>query len=335
MTKVIERRVEANTACYIDFRQGSADIQEDLGNNPEEMGRIRSNLRDLVQNEKFDLDSITISAFASPEGSVRFNDRLCMRRAQSASDYFSRFVKAVRDSLRAEQGFLIDFSDGSQRVSAAKESGSAIRFISHSGGENWPMLSSILERDTELNPEEREEIASICSDMTDPDATEKQLGRLPSYRYLRESVYPRLRIVKFDFYLHRKGMVKDTVHTTVLDENYMAGVQAIRDRDYETAISILRPYNDYNAAVAFTAMDYNASAMIILRDLPSTPQVEYMKAIIHSRQGEIEKAVQCFLNATAMDRSYFNRGNLDPEIRELIKTYNLDRQDEDESDISY
>jgi len=112
-------------------------------------------------------------------------------------------------------------------------------------------------------------------------------------------------------------------------------VQAIRDRDYETAISILRPYNDYNAAVAFTAMDYNASAMAILKDLPSTGQIEYMKAIIHSRLGEIQEAVQCFLNAAAIDRSYFNRGNLDPEIRELIKTYNIDRRDEDEFEYSY
>ena len=35
-------------------------------------------------------------------------------------------------------------------------------------------------------------------------------------------------------------MVKDTVHTTELDSLYMRGVQAIRDRDYETAISILK-----------------------------------------------------------------------------------------------
>ena len=334
MTKVIERRVEANTACYIDFKQGSADLDDKLGNNAEEMGRIKDNLRDLARNEKFDLDSITISAFASPEGTVKFNDRLSLKRAQSASSYFSDFTRFIRDSLRREEGFRIDLSgDGTEKVYREKEA--RIRFTSHSGGENWDMLSRLLSDDEELSEEEKRECLSICETVSDPDEREKALGRMRCYKHLRESLYPRLRVVKFDFYLHRKGMVKDTVHTTVLDENYMAGVQAIRDRDYETAITILRPYNDYNAAVAFVAMDYNASAMNILKDLPSTGQTEYLKAIIHSREGDVEQAVQCFLNAAGMDRSYYNRGNLDPEIRELIRTYNLDHRDDEEFDYSY
>ena len=334
MTKVIERRVEANTACYIDFKQGSADLDDKLGNNAEEMGRIKDNLRDLARNEKFDLDSITISAFASPEGTVKFNDRLSLKRAQSASSYFSDFTRFIRDSLRREEGFRIDLSgDGTEKVYREKEA--RIRFTSHSGGENWDMLLRLLSDDEELSEEEKRECLSICETVSDPDEREKALGRMRCYKHLRESLYPRLRVVKFDFYLHRKGMVKDTVHTTVLDENYMAGVQAIRDRDYETAITILRPYNDYNAAVAFVAMDYNASAMNILKDLPSTGQTEYLKAIIHSREGDVEQAVQCFLNAAGMDRSYYNRGNLDPEIRELIRTYNLDHRDDEEFDYSY
>ena len=335
MTKVLERRVEANTACYIDFRQGSADIDEGLGNNSSEMGRIKDNLRDLVQNEKFDLDSITISAFASPEGTVKFNDRLCLKRAQSASSYFSSFVKAVRDSLRAEEGVMIEIGDGgSETISMARRHTADIRFTSHSGGENWSMLERLIRDDEELTEEQKEEYLCILRNDSDPDSKEKTLSSAGSYRHLREVLYPRLRVVKFDFYLHRKGMVKDTVHTTVLDSTYMAGVQAIRDRDYEKAISILRPYNDFNAAVAFMAMDYNASAMAILRDMPSSPQIEYLRAIIYARTGEEEKAVQSFLNAAGADRTYFNRGNLDPEIRELIRTYNLDRRDEEEFDYS-
>lgn len=335
MTKVIERRVEANTACYIDFRQGSSDIDEKLGNNAFEMGRIKGNLRDLVQNEKFDLDSITISAYASPEGTQKFNDRLCLKRAQSASSYFSSFVKAVRDSLRAEEGVLIEIGDGgSEKISMARSQTADIRFTSHSGGENWMMLERLIADDDELSDEQKTEYGDIIGSTPEPDSREKALSTTKGYRHLREVLYPRLRVVKFDFYLHRKGMVKDTVHTTVLDSTYMEGVQAIRDRDYEKAISILRPYNDFNAAVAFMAMDYNASAMAILRDMPSTPQIEYLRAIIYARTGEEEKAVQSFLNAAGADRTYFNRGNLDPEIRELIRAYNLDRRDEEEFDYS-
>lgn len=333
MTKVIERRVEANTACYIDFAQGKADIREDLGFNAEEIGRIKGNLRSLVENETFDLDSITISAFASPEGTLKANDALCLKRARSSSDYFSAYIKMLRDSVRRAEG--VHLSLGEDDLSSVRPKEAPIRFISHSGGENWDMLSRLVADDEQMSEEQKSIYNDIFNAEHNPDAREKALSKLSSYRHMRESLYPRLRIVKFDFYLHRKGMVQDTIHTTVLDSTYMEGVQAIRDRDYERAITLLRPYNDLNAAVAFVAMDYNASAMNILKDLPPTGQVEYLKAIVYARYGQIQEAVQCFMNAASTDRTYFNRGNLDPEIRTLIRRYNLDRRDEEEFDLAY
>ena len=56
---------------------------------------------------------------------------------------------------------------------------------------------------------------------------------MPVYRYLREKIYPQLRSVSFDFYLHRAGMQKDTVQTTELDTAYMAGLEALKNLDYK------------------------------------------------------------------------------------------------------
>lgn len=335
-TKVIERRSEANTACYIDFSQGSSNIDETLGNNAIEMGRIKDNLRALVQNEKFDLDSITITAFASPEGTEEHNEGLCLRRARSASSYFSAFVNDVRDSLKSEQSVLIEIGEnGEETISMARQERTDIRFTPHSGGENWRMLEKLITEDPDLSEEQKQEYAGIIDRIQDPDQRERAISSTEGYRHLREVLYPRLRVVKFNFFLHRKGMVKDTIHTTVLDTTYMDGVQAIRDRDYEKAIGILRPYNDFNTAVAFTALDYNASAMAILKDMPDSPQTEYLKAILYARAGDEEEAVQCFLNAANTDRTYFNRGNLDPEISVLIRTYSLDRQNEEEEEYYF
>ena len=327
MTKVIERRVEANTACYIDFEVGKSDIREDLGYNMEEIGRIKDNLRALVFNEKFDLDSLTISAYASPEGTVKANGELSLRRARSASEYFSKYIKEVRDSLREEAEYHIYFDGVTERsLSEIENSSPDIRFISHSGGENWAMLNSLVESDESLTAEQKEEYGSLCDGIRDLDAREKELSKKPFYKHLRETLYPRLRIVKFDFALHRKGMVKDTVHTTVLDSVYMAGVQAIRDRDYETAITILRPYNDYNAAVAYCSMDYNASALAILENLERTAPVNYMLAVLYSRRGDDEAAVKHYMRSCSQEPTYIHRGNLDPEISALIKRYDLLKQ---------
>ena len=322
--QITSRRVQANTACYIDFEQGSAEIDEDMSNNHFEIGRIKQNLASLIENKVFDLDSIIVTASCSPEGSVPFNTKLSQRRSESVSRYFEEYIRAYMDSLREENMVHVYF-DGMAEEDIPGQTGNDVVFISRNNPENWRMLDVLIAQSDSLTANQKREYIDIC-EIRDLDAREEMLSRKPYYRFLREVLYPRLRTVKFDFHLHRKGMVKDTIQTTVLDEEYMAGVQAIRDRDYETAIQILRPYKDYNAAVAFCAMDYNASALAILETLPETDQVHYMLAVIYSRQGRDRDAVEHYLKACKLTPSYWHRGNLDPEIAALIKRYNLNRE---------
>ena len=319
--KIISRRVQANTACYIDFEQGSSEIVEDMSNNRFEMGRIKQNLGSLIENREFDLDSIVVTASCSPEGTVSFNTKLSQRRSEAVSRYFSDYIMAYRDSLREENMVHVYF-DGMKEEDIPGQSESEVQFISRNNPENWRMLDILVEQSDVLTANEKLIYRDI-REIEDLDLREASLSWQDFYPHLREVIYPRLRTVKFDFHLHRKGMVKDTIQTTVLDEEYMAGVQAIRDRDYETAIRTLRPYQDYNAAVAFIAMDYNASALQILEALPETDQVNYLLAIIYSRLGRDKDAVEHYLRACRQTPAYWHRGNLDPEISELIKRYNL------------
>ena len=135
------------------------------------------------------------------------------------------------------------------------------------------MLSDLVGKDPEMDEADRDDFR-LKMEVRDPDTRERGLSAAPYYPRMRAVLYPRLRTVRFDFHLHRKGMVKDTVHTTVLDTVYMRGLQAIKDRDYRTAVTLLRPYDDYNAAVAFCCMDYNESALAILDRLEKTPAVK-------------------------------------------------------------
>lgn len=321
MKKIIERRVDASTACYVAFKVADAAIDEELGYNREEMGRIRENLASLIENETFDLDSIVVTASSSPEGSVKYNATLTQKRSEAVCQYFDRFVKMYRDSLDAEKGQSYYFDGGP----APEEKPVEIKFIAKNANENWSMLDVLIAEDDSLTFDQKREYIDIC-EIENLDEREQRLQKTKYYRYLREHLYPRLRTVKFDFHLHRKGMVKDTVHTTVIDENYMAGVQAIKDRDYETAITILRPYNDYNAAIAFCAMGYDASALAILEAQERTDRVNYMLAILYARKGRDQEAVQCYLQSCQQNQSYIHRGNLDPEISALIERYDIQTQ---------
>ena len=329
LTKVIERRVEENTACYIEFASGKHTVDETMGNNPQEIARIKDNLMTLMCSDEFVIDSITVTSSASPEGTHAFNERLSVRRSEGISEYFSEWMKHKQDSLDAERGFQVD-----ELGNVIIEQRRSIPMQGRSSGENWRMLDRLVERDTVMTFEEKE-LYFESEKITDIDRREKSLQSMSCYRHMREKLYPRLRTVRFDFHLHRKGMVKDTVHTTVLDSVYMDGVQAIRDRDYERALTLLRPYNDYNTAIAYLSMDYNASAMQILERLERTAQVNYMLAVLYSRRGDEQKAVECYVRSCSQDPSYVHRGNLDPEISVLIKRYGLNQQPEDDFEYSF
>ena len=101
-----------------------------------------------------------------------------------------------------------------------------------------------------------------------------------------------------------------------------------------TVLTLLRPYNDYNTAIAYLCMDYNASAMQILESIERTAQVNYMLAVLYSRRGDEEKAVECYVRSCSQDPTYVHRGNLDPEISVLIRRYGLNAQPEDEFEYS-
>ena len=328
-TVVTERRVQANTACYIDFEQGRAEIRKETGHNREEMARIEGNLRSLLQHRDFDLDSIVVTASCSPEGSFEHNRKLSMRRSESVSDYFEGFLRHWRDSVR-RSSFHIGLDDTYREEAPAE-----IRLLSRNNPENWTMLDALVREDGDLSAKEKEDYERTAS-VLEPDLREQRLQRLPSYRHIRESLYPRLRTVRFDFHLHRKGLQKDTVHTTVVDTAYMRGLQAIRDREYEQAVTLLRPYKDYNTAVAFCALDYNASALEVLEPMERTDKVLYLLAILYSRRGDDRRAVESYLKACRLNPSFVHRGNLDPEIAGLIRRYGLDReQDGNDNNLTF
>lgn len=328
LTTVVERRAAANTACYVDFRSGSADIEPELSHNSEELSRIRGNIRELLENQTYEMDSIVIAASASPEGSERANELLAQRRAASVAAYFDAYIRAWRDSARREAGFALTLGDDGREARNAAAGPPPIRFISRSNGENWPMLSLLVDQDSILTPEQVRSYIKYL-EIKDADSREQALREESWYPYLREQLYPRIRTVRFNFHLHRRGMIKDTLHTTELDTTYMKGVEALRERDYEKALGYLREYRDYNTAIAYVALDYNASAMAILQDLPRSPQVNYMLALLYARNQDDEKAVQAYLDACREDHSYVFRGNLDPEIYVLIQRYGLNRDDEE------
>lgn len=328
LTKVIERRAEANTAYKIDFEVAKSEIKPELGENAKEIARIKENLASLMQNEVFDLDSISINATASPEGSYDLNSRLAHSRSVSVTNYFTKYIKHYKDSLEREKGFSMVVGDDMDETIVAQEKMPDIRLTPRSTPENWEDLAEYIRRDTVMTDDQKNEYFDH-HDKHKPDAREAKLKNYSWYPHMKKNIYPKLRTVKFNFFLHRKGMVKDTVHTTVVDSAYTKGVWALKDMDYDTAISMLAPYNDYNTAVAYIGKDRNLSALQILEPMEKTAPVNYLLGILYSRIGEVQKAVECYMLSVEQEPMYRHRGNLDPEISVLIKQYGLFKEEEE------
>ena len=322
MTKVIERHADANTTSNIDFKVGKSNIDLELGNNRRELGRIRRTLAALLENETYLLDSIIVTAFASPEGRESFNMRLSKARSESISRYLDEQIKALQDSLDR----TVRYDESGRRVRAERV---RIPFLSRYRGENWDRLDILVDGDSYLTEGDKSRY-ELLHRVPDLDGREALLGRERFYPYLRDELYPKLRSVSFDFHMHRKDMVKDTIHTTVLDSTYMRGVNALLNMDYDAALALLRPYEDFNTAIAYMGLDRDWSAMDILSKMYPSASVNYLIAILNARMGNEEEAVERYLRACGQDPSFVHRGNLDPEISYLIKAYNLN---EDNGDI--
>ena len=315
--KIIERNADASTTSRVDFRLGKADIDLSLGDNRRELGRIRRVLAGLLDNETFLLDSIIVTASASPDGRESVNWRLSRARSESISRYMDDQIRVLRDSLDRENG--LQFDEAGRRI---RTNHVRIPFRSRYKGENWDRLDFLVDEDDYLTDGDKSRY-DMLRRVPDLDSRDALLARERFYPYLRDELYPRLRTVAFNFHMHRKDMIKDTIHTTVLDTTYMRGVRALTNMDYEAALAYLQPYADYNTAIAYMGLDRNHSAQEILSRLKSTASVNYLRAIVYSRLGNEQEAVQHYLLACRQDKSFVHRGNLDPEIAQLIKAYRL------------
>ena len=289
--KVIDKFVTVEDRNYIQFFVGDTRVVDTLGDNRQQLDKITGLIRQIVEQQEFWVDTITLTAASSPEGAYAFNDRLSQGRAQALKRYL------VRRYGRSIDTMLI------------------VRWVA----ENWPELTQRIRTDKSI--ENREAILALIASEKNPDRREQAIRlRFPKeYAYIRSVIYPQLRAVNFRYNLRRKGMVKDTIHTTELDTTYARGVELLQKRKYAKALYILNDYNDRNTVVAHLSLDHNERAMELLAAMPEDAATEYLRAIACSRLGRKEEGRRHFLEACRLDERMEYRGNLDPEIAELLK----------------
>lgn len=289
--KVIDKFVTVENRNYIQFFVGDTRVVDTLGDNRRQLDKITGLMRQIVEQQEFYVDTITLTAASSPEGDYRFNDRLSQGRAKALKRYLGRRYGRSIDTMLT------------------------VRWVA----EDWTELTNRIRTDREIV--NREAILELIAAEKNSDRREQSIRlRFPKeYAYIRSVIYPQLRAVNFRYSLRRKGMVKDTIHTTELDTAYTRGVELLRKRKYAKALYVLNDYNDRNTVVAHLSLGHDERAMELLATMPKDAVTEYLRAIACSRLGRKEEGRRHFLEACRLDGRMEYRGNLDPEIAELQK----------------
>lgn len=289
--KVIDKFVTVEDRNYIQFFVGDTRVVDTLGDNRRQLDKISGLMWQIVEQQEFYVDTITLTAASSPEGAYTFNARLSQGRAAALKRYLvRRYGKSIDTIL-------------------------TVRWVA----EDWQELTNRIRTDREIG--NRDAILELIAWEKNPDRREQAIRQQfpKEYAYIRSVIYPQLRAVNFRYNLRRKGMVKDTIHTTELDTAYARGVELLRKRKYAKALYILNDYNDRNTVVAHLSLDHNERAMELLATMPKDAVTEYLRAIACSRLGRKAEGREHFLEACRLDGRMEYRGNLDPEIAELLK----------------
>ena len=289
--KVIDKFVTVEDRNYIQFFVGDTRVVDTLGDNRRQLDKISGLMRQIVEQQEFYVDTITLTAASSPEGAYTFNARLSQGRGAALKRYLvRRYGKSIDTIL-------------------------TVRWVA----EDWQELTNRIRTDREIG--NRDAILELIAWEKNPDRREQAIRQQfpKEYAYIRSVIYPQLRAVNFRYNLRRKGMVKDTIHTTELDTAYARGVELLRKRKYAKALYILNDYNDRNTVVAHLSLDHNERAMELLATMPKDAVTEYLRAIACSRLGRKAEGREHFLEACRLDGRMEYRGNLDPEIAELLK----------------
>ncbi|MEF9950554.1 MAG: hypothetical protein RR752_05180, partial [Mucinivorans sp.] len=180
--KVIEKYASVEDKAFLNFQVGKTNLIDTLGDNKAELNKIGLLMKEILIQNEYHVDNITLTAGSSPEGNEQSNFWLSRGRAESIKHYLTtRFDYPEMDTLLK------------------------VRWV----GEDWGELINRIKADETIDAQ-RAILDILGNETLTPDAREgKVRERFPKqYKYMLNNIYPKLRSVKFTYALRRVGMIK-------------------------------------------------------------------------------------------------------------------------------
>lgn len=297
----VQRRATESATANILFRVGDATVIDSLADNFIELDKIKNKMAELEASHEFVIDSIVLTAYCSPEGSEAANNELARQRAVALKEYL---MPVISTNAEAKELLKVNWQP-----------------------EDWSRTQDLIMKDA--NVIEKSGILNIIGTQNNLDMRESDIRRLypADYNYIRNNIYPKVRGVDFQFHLARRNMVEEVMYTDVIDTLYSEALALMDRRMYKEAMPKLQEYEDWNTAVCYMSLGHDGSAWNILIQQPKSSDRDYLMAILAARMGKTDMAMQLYMESCRMDEDKIMRGELDPEIAQLIKQYGMDNKE--------
>lgn len=281
----IKVRNEQNT-LYIQYRVGSADFDLNIGNNADELNKLKATLSPLTEGDLVTFRSVSVCGYASPDGSVKTNNNLSAKRAQAFADYM---------------GQAFSFSDSILHVSSA--------------GEDWGGLVELLNAQ---KPAYADQVLAVIDAQPDLDKREAALKKAlgDTYQSLLNDFYPKLRriSISIDFEVRevRNAEAAELIHTRPqllnlqemygVAKNYEPGTKEYKEV-YEIAATCYPEdvVANINAASANIVAGDFARARQFMERVKSDPRAYNNLGVLAWLDGQPDEAVEWFTKALELE----------------------------------
>jgi outer membrane protein OmpA-like peptidoglycan-associated protein len=303
----VKARSESNDV-FLDFPVSQTDINPNFGNNPRELAKIETIIREIRSDANVQVTGVSITGYASPEGDINFNNQLSRGRAESLRNYL-----ASRSGIPPQQYRL------------------------GNGGEDWEGLVRMLQGINNFGP--KETVLSIIRYYNPVERKDRLKaldgGRL--WQWMLNELYPRLRrVVSRIEYTVRgfnleeaKEVIKTRPQQLSLNEMFLvANTYEEGTREFasvfETAVRVFPndPVANLNAAAsALLDKDLAKAERYLQKAQKNTPAYFNNLGVLMMMQNNYSRAGNLFQRAA--------EGNMEVAVKnleELKRKEDADRQ---------
>lgn len=228
--------------------------------NSDAMQELRNQIAATAGNDKLQLDEINIQAYASPDGTYAFNEKLAEKREQNTRGYVQGNLK--KDNLAEFQNLTANFT-----------------------AEDWEGFQKLV---SQSNIQDKELILEVLKMYKDPDQREQEIHNMSSvFEVLAEEILPQLRYSRITASINVIGKSNDEINQLFNTDPSQLSVEEIlyaatltndnnrRMEIYKKATELYpndyRTWNDLGMT-QYIAADYNNAGKSFAKAAQLAPQ---------------------------------------------------------------